>query len=266
MKTGFLFLCLLCGGINFGFSQTGISVSPPRVYFELGPGQTGTEKVSVTNVSKTTVLDLALSLADWGYDENGNNLVLPADSLKSSFAKWVIVRDGSYFSLKPGETRDLTINIVVPPVLPEGISTYTALLFVSQMNPVDDVNTQGSNIKLSVRSGIKLYLRPAVRPKENKIEITGLKFDPGAGHLRMEFHSLSNVWTDGVVYTDLLNTGTGKKVKIEEMAFRTLPGDRRVIYIPLPAGLPKGNYTATMMMDYGSDSEMEAAELKFTYE
>lgn len=266
MKTGFLFFCLLCGAVVPGFSQTGISVSPPRVYFELGPGQTGTEKISVTNASKTAVLDLAVSLADWQYDEKGNNVILPADSLKNSFAKWVVVREGSYFSLKPGETRDLTVNVVVPPVLPEDISTYTALLFVSQMNPVDDVNAQGSSIKVSVRSGIKLYLRPAVRPKENKLEITGLKFDRQAGQLQLEFRNQSNVWTDGVVYTDLLNTGTGKAVKIEETGFRTLPGDRRVMLISLPAGLPKGNYTVTVMMDYGSDSEIEAAELKFTYE
>ena len=249
-----------------GYSQTGISVSPPRVYFELGPGQTGTEKVSVTNASKTATLDLAVSLSDWQYDENGNNVILPADSLRSSFAKWVVVREGSYFSLKPGETRDLTVNIVVPPVLPEDISTYTALLFVSQMNPVDDVNAQGSTIKISVRSGIKLYLRPTVRPKESRIEITGLKFDSPQRQLRLEFSSKSNVWTDGLIYTDLLNTGTGKTVKIEEAAFRTLPGDRRVMFISLPPGLAKGNYTATVMMDYGNESEIEAAELKFIYD
>ncbi len=266
MKTGFLFLFLLCGGFLCGHSQTGISVSPPRAYFEIGPGQTGTEKISVTNASKTTVLDLALSLADWGYDEKGNNVILPADSLKTSFAKWIVIREGSYFSLKPGETRDLTINVVVPPVLPEDISTFTALLFVSQMNPVDDVNAQGSSIKVSVRSGIKLYLRSTVKPRDNKLEITGLKFDSQAGHLQLEFHNMSNVWTDGVVYTDLLNTGTGKTVKIEEAGFRTLPGDRRVMFIPLPGGLTRGNYTATVMIDYGNNSEMEAAELKFTYE
>lgn len=266
MKTSFLTLYLLCGGFLYGYAQTGISVSPPRVYFETGPGRTVSEKVSVTNASKTTVLDLSVSLGDWAYDENGGNLILPADSLKNSFAKWVTVSEGSYFSLKPDETKELTINVSVPPTLSPEIPAYTALVFVTQMNPVDDVNAQGSQIKLSVRSGIKLYFRSNATAKVKKLEITGLKFDPKAEALELTFQNQSNVWTDGVIYTDLLNTGTGKPVKIEETGFRTLPGDKRIVRIPLPKDLAKGSYTATIMMDFGNESEMEAAELKFTNE
>ncbi|MCD8539816.1 MAG: hypothetical protein LRY55_08665 [Leadbetterella sp.] len=265
MKTSFLIILgLLFGGFLRSHAQTGISVSPPRIYFETGPGRTATEKVSVTNASKATVLDLSVSLADWAYDERGGNLILPADSLKSSFAKWVTVSEGSYFSLKPGETKELTVNVAVPAGLVTEIPVYTALLFVTQMNPVDDVNAQGSQIKLSVRSGIKLYCRPATVAKVKKLEITGLKFDSAANDLELTFLNQSNIWTDGVIYTDLLNTGTGKPVKMEETGFRTLPGDKRIIRIPLPKDLAKGSYTATVMMDFGNESEMEAAELKFT--
>lgn len=266
MKTSFLTLYILFEGILLSYAQTGISVSPPRLYFESGPGRTVTEKVSVTNASNTTVLDLSISLADWAYDENGSNIILPADSLKSSFAKWVTINEGSYFSLKPGESKDITVNVTIPPGITNEIPAYTALLFVSQMNPVDDVNAQGSQIKLSVRSGIKLYLRSTGTDKVKKMEITGLKFDPQANELVLGFINHSNVWADGVIYTDLLNTGTGKPVKIEETGFRTLPGDKRITRISLPKDLPKGNYTATIMMDFGNDSEMEAAELKFTNE
>ena len=266
MKTSFLILSLLFGGVLHNYAQTGISVSPPRVYFELRPGQTGTEKVSVSNTSKNTILDLSVSLADWNYDENGNNIISPADSLPNSFTKWVTIREGSYFSLKPGETRDLTVNVSIPASADLKFSAYTALLFITQMNPVDDVNAKGSQIKVSVRSVIKLYYRPMGLSKVKKLEITDLKFDSEKSSLTLNFRSQGNVWTDGVIYTDLLNTGTGKSFKIEETPFLTLPGDKRVIHIPLPKDLPKGNYTATIMMDFGSDSEMEAAELKFTYE
>lgn len=266
MKTSFLTLYLLLGGLLCTFAQTGISVSPPRLYFETGLGNTSAERVTVTNASKTTVLDLSVSLGDWAYDESGGNLILPPDSLRNSFASWVTVSEGSYFSLKPGESKDLTVNVTVPAGADAGIPVYTALLFVTQMNPVDDVNAQGSQIKLSVRSGIKLYCRPAVSGKIKKLEITGLKFFPEARELDLAFENQGNVWTDGVIYTDLLNTGSGKALKVEDAGFRTLPGDKRVMRIALPKDLEKGNYTATLMMDFGSDSEMEAAELKFTYE
>jgi P pilus assembly chaperone PapD len=259
----FLVLFLLLFSAS-AFSQTGLSVSPPRVYFSLYPGQTGKEKISVTNVSKNAVLDLSVSLADWAYDDLGSNVILPADSLKNSFAKWVVVQEGSYFSLKPGETKDLTVLVS----LPQGASqeTSTALLFISQMNPVDEVDAQGSSIKVSVRSGVKLYLRTLGKKMESKMEITGFTFDKEEHCLWLEFESKGNIWTDGVVYTDLLNTGNGQSFKMEELNFRTLPGDRRRLKIPIPKEMSKGNYTATAMMDFGNDSEMEAAELKFSYE
>ncbi len=266
MKTSFLILYLLFGGILCTFAQTGISVSPPRLYFETGPGNTSTRKVTVSNASKTTVLDLSVSLGDWAYDEKGGNLILPPDSLRNSFASWVTVTEGSYFSLEPGESKDLTVSVTVPIGVDASIPVYTALLFITQMNPVDDVNAQGSLIKVSVRSGIKLYCRPVVSGKTKKLEITGLKFFSETRELELVFENQGNVWTDGVIYTDLLNTGTGKSLKVEEAGFRTLPGDKQVVRIALPKDLAKGNYTATLMMDFGSNSEMEAAELKFTYE
>jgi hypothetical protein len=36
--------------------------------------------------------------------------------------------------------------------------------------------------------------------------------------------------------------------------------------IPLRQELEKGRYTATVMLDYGDDTTIEAAELQFTHE
>ena len=48
--------------ISFGFlgnkaqAQSGVSVSPPRTYFSLNPGEEDRKKILVTNVSETNTL------------------------------------------------------------------------------------------------------------------------------------------------------------------------------------------------------------------
>ena len=46
-------------------AQVGLSVSPPRVYYSLNPGETGSQKVLVSNVSREHPLHLSLTFGDW---------------------------------------------------------------------------------------------------------------------------------------------------------------------------------------------------------
>ncbi len=259
----FLFSLTLSKGL---LAQTGISVSTPRVYFQGKAGETVTQKITVRNVSEKSQLELALSLQDWTYNDLGENIVLPPDSLPISFVNWVTVSEGSYFSLKPGEEKELHLNVTVPADLDQkNTDVKTALLFVSQMNPSEDVDSEGTNIKISVRSGVKLYFRPS-KPEMRSIEVTGLRFDQDRKELELSFDNLGNTWTDGKIYTSLLNTATGKEITMEEFIFYTLPGKKRISRIELPQEVAKGNYVATVLINYGDDSEMAAAELSFSYE
>lgn len=87
-------------------AQTGISVSPPRVYFESAQGVSSTQTVTVTNVSEKHALDLAISLGDWNYDEKGDNIIQAAGTLENSCASWInIKKTDNYFSLGPGEKK-----------------------------------------------------------------------------------------------------------------------------------------------------------------
>jgi len=257
-----LLLCfLLCLGAA---AQTGISVSPPRVYFETDPGQSSTERVVVTNVSAKHTLDLAVSLGDWAYSRSGENMMYPADSLPASCAGWVTLKkEDTYFSLKPGERKEIGVNITVPQTAKD--SAHTAMLYVTQMNPVDDIDQKGANIKVSIRSGIKLFqkTRAAVR---KKIEITNLHFNKSGKTLTVSFENTGVIWADGILYTDLVNTRTGKKTTAEHIVFYSMPGDQRDIEVALPKELPAGAYTASVIIDYGNKDQLEMAELTFTNE
>lgn len=63
-----------------------------------------------------------------------------------------------------------------------------------------------------------------------------------------------------------MNTQNGKKTTLDAVIFYTMPGNKREVSISLPAGLEKGKYTASVMIDYGDRDNLELGELNFTYE
>lgn len=247
-------------------AQTGISVSPPRVYFESSAGSSNTQKITITNVSAKNSLDLAVSLGDWEYDERGENVFHSASTLKNSCASWIsIKKEDNYFSLAPGERKELDVTITPPSINGDKTPAHTAVLFVSQMNPVDDVDSKGANIKVSIRSGIKIFHKTPETLKR-KIEIQDLKFDAANKILNITFENQSPVWTDGKISTDIINTSTGKKIAIEPLIFYTLPGNIRKVSIPVSKIAEKGDYNASVIIDYGDNETLELAELNFNYD
>ncbi|MFL9832440.1 fimbrial biogenesis chaperone [Chryseobacterium terrae] len=247
-------------------AQTGISVSPPRVYFESVAGSSTTQKITVTNVSIKNTLDLSVSLGDWDYDEKGENMMYSAGTLKNSCASWInIKKEDNYFSLAPGERKELEVTITPPTTNRDDLSAHTAVLFVSQMNPVDDVDNKGAKIKVSIRSGIKIFHRTPDIIKR-KVEIQDLKFDSEKKILNLTFENQSKIWTDGKIITDIINTSTGKKIAIDPIVFYTLPGNIRKVSIPVQDLKEKGSYNVSVMIDYGDNETLEMGELNFNYE
>jgi len=247
-------------------AQTGVSVSPPRLYFESDLGRSNTQQVTITNVSVKNSLDLAVSLGDWEYDGKGENMMYPANTLPASCANWISVKkEDSYFTLAPGERKDIDVTITVPNTLSDKLAAHTAVLYVSQMNPVDDVDSKGANIKVSIRSGIKLFHKLS-SASIKKVEIQNLVYDKSKNKLSLFFENQGNVWMDGKVFTDLVNTQTGKKTSLDNIIFYTMPGNKREMDIVLPATLEKGKYTASVMIDYGDANNLEVGELNFNYE
>lgn len=257
---------LFCFFIIQGYAQTGISVSPPRVYFDTSSGASSTQKVTVTNVSQKNNLDLAVSLGDWEYDEKGENMMYPANTLQNSCASWISVKkEDNYFSLAPGERKELEVTLTPIKTATDTLSAHTAVLYVSQMNPVDDFDSKGANIKVSIRSGIKIF-HTFSNSLTKKIEIEDLKFDKSTNNLNLKFRNQSKIWVDGKISTEIINTKTGKKIVANGVVFYTLPGNLRKISIPVTEALEKGSYNASVIIDYGDASQLEMAELNFNYE
>lgn len=244
-------------------AQTGLSVTPPRVYFTVAAGQQQSQKITVSNVSKTSTLDLSISLNDWAYDERGNNEIYEAGTTPSSCAKWVSIVPSSFFSLAPGEHRDIELQMAPPSSLNDTLAVHTAMLYVSQLNPIDDVNQKGTNIKVAVRTGIKLYQRLPVARNPN-LDIQN--FSKLKNDLILRFANIGNVWADGTASCELLNRQTGKKLTLKDVIFYSLPNNKREILFSLPATLEKGEYVASAVLNYGDEATVKLAELEFKNE
>lgn len=258
----FLIFIILLSPLSV-FSQVGLSVSPPRLFYSLNPGETGSQKIIVNNISKSVSLNLSFSLSDWKYNEYGVNTLFPLDSLPNSCSNWIKINEQTYITLGPGEIKEIEISMSVPQQIKDNV--HTAMLYVTQMNPVDGVNEEGVAIKINVRSGIKIYYKSNA-PEVKKLEIKKLSFDKEKKALKLIFNNKGNIWINGTAKTTLLNQSSGKEIILENTDFYTLPDDHRIMYIPINNKTAKGRYTATVMLDYGDDNNIEAAELEFDYE
>lgn len=266
----FVSSAVFCLGFLFPFlvySQTGISVSPPRTYFTVNAGGTETKKILVSNPSKTNTLELSVSLNDWEYDEAGNNVIMDAGESKTSSAAWISILPQSFFSLPPGESYELDVQLNVPEDADQSIPVHTSMLYITQINPTDGIDEQGANIKIAVRSGVKIYHRYDVK-REPVIEVNNFAYSK-TNHpdkLKISFANEGNVWTDGTIICELLNQNTGKKIKLQDAIFYTMPGNSRDLFLQLPDDLASAPYIATAIIDYEGAAAVKLAELSFSYE
>lgn len=262
-----LALIFLSGVTNLAFPQTGITIGPPRVYFAINPGQSQTEKVIINNPSKDFTLELGVSFEDWKYNEFGENVTSAPGTLPTSCVSWVSLPE-AFFSLGPGETKELDITMSVPANYKDGeVPVQSALMYVTQLNPRDGVDKDGANIQISVRTGIKLYRRPSLR-QIPEIDITNFTAhqDSLGNRLVLHFDNTGKIWADGVINVELFNQKTGEKKNLPAMEFFTMPGDQRKHQILLPAELVAGQYIATAIVNYGDASSVKIAELEFKHE
>lgn len=270
MRSVFSILFVLIGlFVQEAVAQTGLTVGPPRVFFVAASGQGQTQYLEVHNPSKDYTLELAVSLEDWVYSEHGDNILSPAGTLPTSMADWVSVSE-TLFALAPGETKRLQVNLQVPTDVSylDSIPVHTAMLFVTQLNPRAGAERDGANIRLAMRTGVKLYHRFTGNVKED-LEITNLRYlssDTTGQLLELSYDVTGNVWLQGQIRTEFLNQEDGTRIVEDNLAFYAMPADRRKQYIALPEDLPSGSYTVSVFMFFGENNQVKAAEMDFDYE
>ncbi|MEE9412845.1 MAG: hypothetical protein V3V22_07295 [Methylococcales bacterium] len=134
-------LCLLGSGPLFAF---GIGISPTTVEMVVEPGSQHRQTITVQNVHKAKTLALTVGVADWTLSETGELELLAPGSFEYSAAEWVQFSP-AFFSLGPGETRQVQVDLSVPVKIDKTGERRMAIL-ISTLLPSNDKRPDKSGV------------------------------------------------------------------------------------------------------------------------
>lgn len=239
----------------------GVFINPITIEFNLTNGQTGTNKITLTNgTSKKVRLNLYLN--DWMRDTLGNHTYLPPSTVHHSCSNWISL-DKTFVELESKETAEVNIKMHVPDSVSATKEMKWSMLFIETVrekvapNPgklVTAVNTD-------YRFGLHIYQTP---PSLTNKDVKMLSFSPlknGKNRYRIVCQNVGETQLTCNSYIELMNMADGKKTKIKPQLFPIFPEQKRYIDFTLPEGLAKGKYTLTGVVDAGNDVPLEAGQL-----
>ena len=270
MKRVFLITSLIFA-ILFVNAQSA-SVSPTRLYYKNSLGETRTQKVLVLNKSDGPQ-SYQVSFVDFSANgKDGKVEIVPNGESKHSITPWVSASP-SFFTLKSGESMDVSVTLETPNTPEAGNVKWGAMsvkLAREQDAPLDaEVNEMGMAIVNSFQFIIYLFQTPpTITVRSGEIyAFRELKLSPTpTGEILIASENTSEAILDCKTYLEYSNLGTGETTRTKLKQFTLLPGGAKENIFEIPTDLPKGKYSVMGVFDYGSPSEIKAAEIEILVE
>lgn len=155
----------------YGF---GIAISPTTVEMVVKPGSQHRQTITVQNVHKNKTLALTVGVADWSLTDQGQLELFAPGTFDQSAAEWIRFSP-AYFSLKPGETRQVQVDVSVP-VLMEKAGERKIGILISTLLPSDDKRPEKSGVWNRYQVASLFYLAvPGAREKTPVIKSVQLQ-------------------------------------------------------------------------------------------
>ena|SRR5436190_11338159 len=264
-KLSILIMLLFAGNMNI--SAQSASVSPSRLYFKAAPGETKKQTVHVINNS-TVSQSYNITFGDFSAEgTNGKSQLMAAGESEHSVSKYMSASP-AFFELAPGKDLDVQINIDLPN-LPEAnrVKWGTLMLkIVKERTAANSSGTDGVGMGLVETFQFVVHIfqtPPSVTLKQAEIltfkEIEAA--DSAMRTLSMLTKNTGEAILDCATYLEFSNLKSGEEIKTKPSAFTLLPEGSREIKFPVPADLPKGKYTVTAVIDFGSKDDVQAAQM-----
>ncbi|MFK7758253.1 MAG: hypothetical protein AB8B53_15085 [Flavobacteriales bacterium] len=284
-----LILCLLLGITSIGHSsdpteinlssifsnqditsktKAGVAVSPAHLRFDVNPGNSEMKTITVNNDTDKSN-SFKASFNDFNMNGYGKSEFLPAGSGEYSLSRWVAVSP-SYVDLKPGEKVELTVTVLIPEDHPDANKAAWSILLIEQAEERKSLEQEDGEEKIAFgviptfAFGVFLYQNPPnVEVTDVDIIDVNVHTDEITKSMTIDVENKGDGISYCTVYVDLTNLDTGETEKLAVKKFTIVPGLKRAFNFPIPLTQTAGNYSAVSVLDFGSDVELEAAEIEF---
>jgi hypothetical protein len=250
-------------GIN-----AGVAVSPAHIYYKVSPGESSVSTVTINNDTDRQN-KFKISFNDFNMNGFGKSEFLAPGTGDHSLCKWVNVSP-SFVDLKPGEKVELTVTIIVPLDDADAKKAAWAIMLIEQTEErksLDD-GVQSDKIAFGIiptfAFGVFLYQNPP-NVAVTSVDIIDFRLEQKelTNALEIDVHNIGDGISHCTVYVDLTNMKTGETQKLVVKRFTIVPGIKRAFHFGLPEGLEPGQYSAVSVLDFGSNEELQAAEIEF---
>ena len=255
----------------------GISVAPTKLYFTVKPGQSKTTYITVYN-SYVKSYKMEVKFADFEMNKSGKAAYQKENTHDNTLSKWISFSP-TFFEVKPGQKQKIAVTLTIPDS-PEAYRAKWGTVFINQAMERQTIDAEAGDKTIAMgviptfSFGIFVYQNPP-NAVINKVDITSFnktiipKDKPDAKDKTFLTLKTKNVG-DGIsfstAYAELTELKTGKKTKIGKKTFTILPDHEREFVFELPPNLDKGDYSVLGVLDFGSKTELEAAEMQLKIE
>ncbi|MBA3705760.1 MAG: hypothetical protein H0W84_07615 [Bacteroidetes bacterium] len=253
--------------------ETGISVSPSTLRFNVKPGSTQTKTIKVTNDTKRPH-SFQVNFQDFGAGrDNKESIGVPVE-YPNALSKYLVVSP-TLVELKPRETKTISVTVDIPAGDATAIAMWTTLTLdqVTERSKLETPGAASNTLALGITAGIGFGVNIHQNPpnvRVNNVEIQSLKYKKGEEKNKRSLVMQAKNTGDGIgyclYYIELTNLLTGKQHKLRVKQFGILPKYEKEFDFELPKELANGKYSALAVLDFGNKDELQTAELEFTIE
>lgn len=262
MKNNLLFLFTTIFCLSFyhtAIKGQNLGVYPTTIDFKLAGGQSEAQAINLSNGSPNKV-QFRVYLNDWIRDSTGGHIYYEPATIDRSCAKWLTI-DKNFIELQPGESTQLTLQMLVPQDPAASGQMKWAMLFIETVEEnvtKNDKNAQAT-VKNLIRVGVHIYQTPPGL-SEKSIKVLDLKPNPEiANTYDLVCQNTGEMMIECKAYLELRNAA-GEQTKLDFIEFPMFPGQKRYVTFELPKNMPDGKYSAMGVLDAGEDLSLEAIE------
>ncbi len=262
MRHNFLFLAILSfimQSFATNVSAQNLGVYPTTLDFRLASGQSEAQVINLSNGSGNKV-QFRIYLNDWVRDSTGGHIYYEPASIPRSCARWLSI-DKNFIELQPGESTQLTVQMLVPSTPEASEDMKWSMLFIETVEENvsrNDKNAQAT-VKNLIRVGVHIYQTPP-NAMEKSIKVLDLKPNREiANAYDLYCKNTGEVMIECKAHLELA-AANGEQTKLDFIEFPMFPEQVRLVTFELPKNLAVGKYNVLGILDAGEDLSLEAIE------